>query len=218
MGFEQYSWPQHDHGFPDGHTMQWGPCDQPASVRSRRPDLVAFCYAQEARSPSSALLPTFLGEGSPTKIDHRKKRGKKKKHIGCPYSNLSNLEGLGGTLPKANRPLDLDPAWRPCFGLGPRKPACRVFFVFYSLIWAVSLVSLAFHLSFPGPNWATEQLLWVVAKSISHHFEAIAHHCLLVFTGELNHSRVSEGWCLRWISQPATVSPLDLCSHLCQGA
>ena len=27
----------------------------------------------KARSPSSALVPTFLGEGSPAKIDYRKK-------------------------------------------------------------------------------------------------------------------------------------------------
>ena len=28
-----------------------------------------------SRSPSTALLPTFLGRGSPTKIDYRKKPG-----------------------------------------------------------------------------------------------------------------------------------------------
>ena len=35
------------------------------------------------------FLTPFLGEGSPTKIDHREK-------IGNPYSNLSNVEGLVG--------------------------------------------------------------------------------------------------------------------------
>ena len=43
---------------------------------------------QQKRSPSSALLSPFLGEGSP-KIDYRKK-------IGDPYSRPSQLEGLEG--------------------------------------------------------------------------------------------------------------------------
>ena len=38
------------------------------------------------RSPSSAFHP-FFGEGSPTKINYTQK-------IGCPYSNVSNLEDL----------------------------------------------------------------------------------------------------------------------------
>ena len=37
----------------------------------------------QSRSPSSALLPTFLGEGSPTKIDWTTEKG------WYPYSNLS---------------------------------------------------------------------------------------------------------------------------------
>ena len=39
------------------------------------------------RPPSSAFLPPFLAEGSPTKLDYSKK-------IGHPYSNLSNLVDL----------------------------------------------------------------------------------------------------------------------------
>ena len=40
-----------------------------------------------SRSPSSALLPTFFGEGSLTKRDHRKKKR-------YPYSNLSTGPSL----------------------------------------------------------------------------------------------------------------------------
>ena len=45
-------------------------------------DVVAFpsLFGPYARSPRSALSHPFLGEGSPTKIDHRKRR--------YPYSNL----------------------------------------------------------------------------------------------------------------------------------
>ena len=42
---------------------------------------------------------------------------------------------------------------------------------------------------------------------ILHYFETMRNHCLLVFAGELNHSRVSEQWCVAWISQPSTVLP-----------
>ena len=46
----------------------------------------------EARSPSSALLPTFFGEGSPTKIDYRKKGTL------IPTSSLEDLRGVANKL------------------------------------------------------------------------------------------------------------------------
>ena len=45
-------------------------------------------FLQVPRSPSSAPLPFFWGEGSPTKIDYRKKQ------LIPTYSHLSNLEDL----------------------------------------------------------------------------------------------------------------------------
>ena len=41
--------------------------------------------------------------------------------------------------------------------------------------------------------------------SILHHFETMSSHCWLVFAGESNHCRVSQGGA-KWISQPSTVS------------
>ena len=42
-----------------------------------------------------------------------------------------------------------------------------------------------------------DSILWMVATSISHHprKNEPLNHCLLVFTGESNHARVSERWC-----------------------
>ena len=44
---------------------------------------------------------------------------------------------------------------------------------------------------------------------ILHHFETMGNHCLLVFTRESDHSRVSERWCLRGFRN----HPHDRVSH-----
>ena len=57
-------------------------------------------------------------------------------------------------------------------GNAPREPAIRFLFFFRAV-----------------PQYCG----WT--KSISHHFETMVNHCLLVFTWESNHSRVS--WVVR---------------------
>ena len=69
------------------------------------PPLFSLC----TKSPSSALLPLFLGEGSPSKIDYGKK--------GYPYSNPSTGGPSLGTERTAGRPAELDGGGVGAFGL-----------------------------------------------------------------------------------------------------
>ena len=39
-----------------------------------------------------------------------------------------------------------------------------------------------------------------------HHIETTRNHRVLAFTAESSETRVSEGWCGLWISQPSTVA------------
>ena len=81
-----------------------GECTSPGSSSSSRN---GRCPSK-ARSPSSALLPLFLGEGSPTKIDYRQKGTliltslledlKSKRRVGVPNFRTGAI--IGYTLDK----------------------------------------------------------------------------------------------------------------------